>query len=131
MAEYDIPSNHRVHLSAIEAIAERLVRDRHEKGYAATPEADTLRLVIAELKDLRQEMGAPMLLSASARCPLCGQEGPHPHTPLEQAIYRNGLKAGSLHAETPLERAFAEEPQRTIVNDALLKIGAGVETTGS
>lgn len=26
--------------------------------------------------------------------------------------------------ETPLERAFAEEPQRTIINDALKRIGS-------
>lgn len=43
---------------------------------------------------LAAEHSAPAVLTASARCPLCGHEGPHPHTPLEQIIYRNGVKAG-------------------------------------
>lgn len=43
---------------------------------------------------LAPEVAAPVVLTASARCPLCGHEGPHPHTPLEQTIYRNGVKAG-------------------------------------
>lgn len=38
--------------------------------------------------------GAATVLTASGKCPLCGHEGPHPHTPLEQTIYRNGVKAG-------------------------------------
>lgn len=43
---------------------------------------------------LESQMSLDQVLDASARCPLCGSEGPHPHTPLEQAIYRNGLKSG-------------------------------------
>jgi hypothetical protein len=44
--------------------------------------------------------GAPTVLTASWKCPLCGFEGSHPHTPLEQTIYRNGVKAGRTAVET-------------------------------
>lgn len=37
-------------------------------------------------------------LTASSKCPLCGNDYPHQHSPLEQIIYKNGLKAGRLSA---------------------------------
>lgn len=50
---------------------------------------------IDKLETRLRELEQPdVVLTASARCPLCGSEGPHPHTALEQVIYRNGVKAG-------------------------------------
>jgi hypothetical protein len=35
-----------------------------------------------------------MLLDGTVQCPLCGKTGPHPHSPEEIVIYRNGVKYG-------------------------------------
>lgn len=63
-----------------------------------------------DLRDL--EAGCPVVLDASAKCPLCGIEGPHPHTPLEQTIYRNGVKFGQAHTSETTEgysQAYADQ----------------------
>jgi hypothetical protein len=58
--------------------------------------------LVAYIDKLESELAAqeiePQVLTASAKCPLCRHEGPHPHTPLEQVIYRNGIKAGKAAA---------------------------------
>jgi hypothetical protein len=54
-----------------------------------------------------------MLLDGTVQCPLCGKTGPHPHSPEEIVIYRNGVKYGrSLKSasdetsEQPVVRLF-------------------------
>lgn len=54
-----------------------------------------LRMLADYIVQLEKQGATPDVIpDASARCPLCGREGPHQHTPLEQIIYRNGVKAG-------------------------------------
>lgn len=54
---------------------------------------------IDELEErLRLIDNTPHMAAGSSRCPLCGDDSPHTHTPLEQIIYRNGMKAGRVAA---------------------------------
>jgi hypothetical protein len=78
------------------AVDLRITIDVYRKTDGATGQ---LVAYIDELESrLAAQEPAPQLLTASAKCPLCGHEGPHPHTPLEQVIYRNGVKAGKASA---------------------------------
>lgn len=68
--------------------------------------------------------GAPTVLTASGKCPLCGHEGPHPHTPLEQTIYRNGIKAGRSAVETKAEPDIALDKDGPYCDEHLTDVRA-------
>lgn len=61
-------------------------------SYARIVENET-RIAIPSYEGIA-EMLPSILASGTQRCPLCGQEGMHEHSPKEIVIYRNGVKYG-------------------------------------
>jgi hypothetical protein len=45
-----------------------------------------------------EKCGARKEIMNNSTCPLCGVDTPHNHSPAEQLIYKNGVKAGSIAA---------------------------------
>jgi DNA-directed RNA polymerase subunit RPC12/RpoP len=45
-----------------------------------------------------EKCGSKKEIMNSSTCPLCGVDTPHNHSPAEQVIYKNGVKAGSIAA---------------------------------
>lgn len=78
---------------------EEVTADLHEafqQGSAALDAAIDKRLGVEPTSLPSHETLADHLrtLSVSTRCPVCGKDGPHEHTPIELIIYRNGVKYG-------------------------------------
>lgn len=61
-----------------------------------------------------------MLLDGTVQCPLCGKTGPHPHSPEEIVIYRNGVKYG---------RSLKSASDETRAQPGVLEVGLNVEET--
>jgi len=58
-----------------------------------------------------QEQLSSMLLNGTTRCPLCGRDQIHEHSPEEIVIYRNGVKCGRPFTDSELNIAQARWKQ--------------------
>jgi hypothetical protein len=55
-----------------------------------------------------EKCGARKEIMNSSTCPLCGVDTPHNHSPAEQVIYKNGVKAGSIASPQQAIPAYFE-----------------------
>jgi hypothetical protein len=78
------------HQTALRYIQQAELRHQSGKKWPPLPEGD-----VPDHQNIA-DMLPSMLLEANARCPLCGQQGPHPHSAAEIVIYRNGVKYGRM-----------------------------------
>jgi hypothetical protein len=51
-------------------------------------------MLVRWIDHLESRVADPLFVECGSQCPMCGGSEMHVHTPMEQTVYKNGVKAG-------------------------------------